>query len=105
MSVWTWNSDPWLWNGQGWSWGEATFDPADLTLSQVGDDVLLEWPPATIPDVTHYAIFRRTGTVMDPFDPEVDAEHDRVAVSEEEYLDVAPGAGDFAYQVFPVQVT
>jgi hypothetical protein len=101
MSVWTWNSEPWLWNGQGWWWGEVTYDPADLTLTQVVQDVLAEWPAPIMAEATHVAVFRREGTdVETPFDPQTEEPIALVPVDQLQYLDEQPASGDHVYQVF-----
>jgi hypothetical protein len=82
------------------------YDPIDLTLTQVGPDVLLEWPAPVMPGTTHVAIFRRPGLGLTPlFDPGADTEIGRVPVATLEYTDIAPEVGDYAYQVFPVVVS
>lgn len=79
-------------------------DPEGLQAVQVGDDVVLTWNPTTLIGATHFDIFRRTGTDLTPFNPEIDIRIDRIAVGTNEYTDVNPGSGDFVYQVYSVIV-
>jgi len=46
-----------------------TFDPEDLTVTQVGADVLLEWPAPEMVGATHVDVFRKAGTDMTPHVP------------------------------------
>jgi hypothetical protein len=81
----------------------AANDPADLTLTQQGPDVLLEWPAPVMAGATHAAVFRRAGTDTSPFVPSPQAELARVPVGQTSWTDVNPGTGDWTYQVFPVE--
>jgi hypothetical protein len=78
-----------------------TYDPEDLTLTQQGDDVLLEWPAAVHPGTTEYWGFRRAGESDNPFDPESETPLFTVPSTQQSYLYEGAAKGWNSYQVFP----
>jgi hypothetical protein len=102
MPTLTTNGVPVTTDGTPVTLGEQGYDPTDLTLSQVGSDVFLEWPAPAMEGATHVAIFRRDDSDLTPFTPTPETELVRVPVAQLSHTDEAVPAGDYVYQVFPL---
>lgn len=83
---------------------DAVYDPDSLTVTMTGQDAALSWPAPAMVGADQVDIFRRGpgGLTGAAFVPTVDTPIARVAVATTSYADTSLPAGDYEWQVFPV---